>query len=464
MGNKFNLIKIIFLVIVTVLLFAGCSAQTTKNKLPMDAPKSFSKEGIREVPEKWWKVFENTRLNALVDSALESNFNLKTAWERLKAAQAVVDRSSASLYPDLDASAQGEITRPESQFQENETISLGLTSEYEIDLWGRISSIVEAREFRARATYEDYQAAALSLSAEIVRTWFQLMEARSQLKLVNKQINTNEKVLSLIKARFGSGLVRSVDILRQEQLLESTREQKISVESRIKVLENQLSVLLGRTPQKGVEYSFSSLPELPPLPKTGLPVDLVRRRPDVKSAYNSVKAADQELAAAISNQYPRLSLTASISSTTAADNIDNLFEDWVRSFAGNLFAPIFYGGELSAEVDRTKAVKNQRLYEYGQTVLTAFREVEDALVREKKQRERIESLKQQVELAQQSYEQLRLEYFNGVGDYLDVLTALDEEQQLRRNLISSRLTLIEYRISLYRSLAGSFETKRETQK
>ncbi len=202
------------------------------------------------------------------------------------------------------------------------------------------------------------------------------------------------------------------------------------------------------------------MPELPAMPETGLSTELVQRRPDVQSAFNRLKAADRDLASAISNQYPRLTISASIS--TSANSAGNLFEDWVTSFAGNL-APIFYGGELSAEVDRTEAVKQQRLYEYGQTILVAFREVENALVQEKKQIESIESIERQVELARQAYDQLRVQYLNGTSNYLDVLTALDEVQQLQRDLLTARLTLVEYRVALYRALAGSFETQREEE-
>ncbi len=112
-------------------------------------------------------------------------------------------------------------------------------------------------------------------------------------------------------------------------------------------------------------------------------------------------------------------------------------------------------------MNRNKAVKNERLFEYGQAVLTAFQEVEDALIQEKKQVERIHSLEAQVGLVRQTYEQLRIEYLNGISDYLDVLTALTNEQRLRRELISANLGLLEFRVALYRALAGGFETGRE---
>ncbi len=437
----------------------GCASQQKHMEPPVDAPDKFSAAGSLEVTNRWWTSFDDRQLNALVDTAMASNFNLKTAWQRLKEANAVVDRESADLFPDLEGSIRAVGNQTQNNTLDPGSVQLGLSSVYELDLWGRIRSEVQAEKLRAQATLADYQTAALSLSAEITRTWYRLSEARNEKDLVRKQIKTNKKVLNLLENRFGTGQIRSVDILRQRQLLESTREQLTNVEMRIRLLEHQLSVLLGRPPQRELDHYADELPTLPPPPVTGVPIELVRRRPDVQSAFNSLRAADRDLAAAISSQYPRLTLSASVSS--APDNAQNLFENWAMSFAGNLVAPILYGGQLSAEVDRNRALKKQRLYEYGQTILTAFREVENALVQEKMQRERIRSLEKQVKLAEQAYDQLQLEYFNGMADYLDVLTALDEVQQLQRDLLSARLTLVEYRIALHRSLAGSFETDRE---
>ncbi len=446
------------------LFLFSCATQTKNVSLPVDTPQTFSNSGTSEMPDRWWTAFGSKELNAAVDTALQSNFNLKTAWQRLRASQAVVDRESSVLFPDLEATAQAETTRDrdtESDFEDAESLSLGLSSVYEVDLWGRIRSAVDAEQFRAQATLADYRTAGLSLSAEITRTWYRLAEALNQVKLVEQQINTNEKVLNLLVNRYGGGQIRVVDILRQKQLLESSREQKQVAESRTQVLENQLAVLLGRPPQQDIDLRPEHLPDLPPLPETGVPMDLVRRRPDVRSAFNLLQAADRDLASAISNQYPRMTLSASV--TTFADNAGSLFEDWAMSFGGNLLAPIFRGGELRAEVDRTEAVKQQQLYQYGQTVLVAFREVEDALVQEQKQKQRIKNIREQVKLATQAYEQLQFQYFNGAANYLEVLTALDEVQQLRRDMLSARLTIVEFRIALYRALAGSFETGRENE-
>ena len=443
-------------------LLLGCTPHKETVDSPVQESPPFSRSGAVEMPSQWWTSFENKQLNALVDTALSSNFDIQTAWQRLQASEAVVDRETGGLFPTLDASAEAQTTRnQQTSFGSSDDFSAGLSSSYEIDLWGRIGSQVDAAEYRAQATLADYQTAALTVSAEVVRTWARLAEAQKQLSLVESQIETNQKVLDLLKNRFGTGQIRGVDILRQRQLLESTREQKSNAEANLNVLQHELSVLLGQSPQDTLQITPEQMPELPPLPETGVPIDLIQRRPDVKSAFNLVKAADRDLASAISNQYPRLTLSASL--TSSSNTAGNLFEEWATSFAGNLLAPIFRGGELSAEVDRLEAVKKQRLYEYGQTILTAFQEVEDALIREQKQRESIDRLEEQVTLAEQAYNQLRLEYLNGTSNYLDVLTALDEVQQLRRDLLTAELTLIEYRIGLYRALAGSFETERENE-
>lgn len=454
------IIRYIIFLSLTMFLFS-CSHKK-EISLPFESPQTFSISGTEEVTQYWWSTFGDTSLNKFISIALKSNLNLKSAWQRLREANAIVDRETAPIFPWIDAFAEGEVSESDIQVvSDNKQFALGLAASYELDLWGKIRARIDAEQYREKASLADYRTAALSISAEVTRTWYQLMEAWNQLELINEQIKINEKALRLINARFGSGQVRSVDILRQQQLLEATIEQRISTELRIDLLENQFAVLLGRPPQDEVKYIYNSLPELPPLPETGIPIELVKRRPDVQTAYNLLLASDRDMAAAINNQYPRISFTASL--TTTENSVTDLFEDWVRSFTGSLLAPLFYGGQLSAEVDRTEAVKYQRLYEYGQTVLVAFQDVENALIQETKQVEIINSLEAQVALADQTYEQLRLEYFNGLSNYLDVLTTQTELQRLHRNLLSAKLMLVEFRIALYRSLAGGFETKMETE-
>ncbi len=436
----------------------SCAPKLQNVEAPIEEAEEFSYTGTEVIPEKWWTSFNDPVLNNLIDSALTENLNLAATWEQFMAAQAILRREKSSLWPDIELVARSAVSRPEPDFAGGENFQAGLAAGYEVDLWGRIRAGIEAEEFRAEASFYDYQAAAMTLSAEISATWFQLLTLKKQLDLTNRQIETNEEIIRLIRARFTSGQIRAVDILRQQQLLESTRDQKIFFETQLRLLQNQLAVLLGRPPQNLSISPESNLPELPPLPETGLPLELIRRRPDVKQAYNQVLAADREMAVAIRNKYPRISFD--LSAQSRSNNYGNLFQDWAYTLAGNLVAPLLYGGRNRAEVDRTEALKNQQLFLYGQTVLNSFREVEDALIQEQKQKERIEVLERRLDLAQKTNKQLRIEFLNGLSEYLDVLLSLDQEQQLQRDILEARQTLLEHRITLYRTLAGGFETER----
>ena len=448
--------NVIFLVWIS--LFAGCSQRTSQFKVPAEIPERFSRSGQAERTDRWWTAFGDTVLNQLLEHAIDENFDIRSAWYRLKAAQAVADRESAALYPFLDAFGKAEkIRRPaiENRITESEGLSLGLATEYEIDLWGRMQAGIDAEDLRAAASLQDYQTAVLSVSAEIVRAYVQLAETQNQIALIEQQIDADEKVLQLIKTRFAGGQARRVDIVRQEQLVEATREEKINASLRQQLLRHRLRVLLGAPAQEPLTPD-ARLPSLPPLPETGLASGLVQRRPDVRQAFFHLQAADRDLAMAIRNRYPRLALSASVS-TTGEGNF-NLFENWASTLFAGLTAPLFRGGELEAETERTRAVKNEWIYRYSQVILEAFREVEDALIQEERQVHRLQSLEKQVSLAKEAYEQLRIEYMNGAANYIDVLTALNGQQQLQRDLLSAQRLLVEYRIALYRALAGGIDT------
>jgi outer membrane protein TolC len=144
--------------------------------------------------------------------------------------------------------------------------------------------------------------------------------------------------------------------------------------------------------------------------------------------------------------------------TTADDSTTDLFDDWIRTLAGNLLAPVFRGGALAAEVDRADAVRAARTAEYRQVSLEALREVEDALILESKRAERVASLERQLRLSVTTTRQLGTEYLNGSGDFIDLLVAQTAEQRLRRDLLAARRLLLEDRVALYRAVAGAIET------
>lgn len=444
-----------------VLFSYNCSPKYPNISPPIGDMKDFNGGGDLVTEDKWWKVFKDQNLNRMIDSALQSNLDLAATWQQFLAAKAIVKGQASNKWPEIEASAQSAINLPEPDFVGGENTQLGFLANYELDLWGRIGSAVRAEKFRAEASLFDYRAMAITLSAEIATTWYQLLAARKQLEITESQIATNEAIIKLIRSRFVGGQIRAVDILRQAQLLESTKEQRIIFTTNVQLLENQLAVLLGKQPQDSIHFEKVDFPQVPELPETGLPLELVRRRPDLQQSYALLLAADQDWASAVRSKYPRISFSAR--GQLRSNNFDNLFDNWAYSLAGNILAPLFYGGQLNAEVDRTLAIKKQRLYQYGQTTLIAFQEVENSLVQDIMQKERLGNIQRQLELAEKSNRQLRVEFLNGFTPYLDVLIGLDQEQQLRRDHVAAQFQRIQIRIALYRALAGGFETGRNLE-
>ena len=193
------------------------------------------------------------------------------------------------------------------------------------------------------------------------------------------------------------------------------------MEGQAQVLEHQLGILMGVVPGAFDWPRKTDLAELSPLPDTGIPAALVERRPDVRSAWYQVLAADRQTASAVSERFPRISLSAGI--LTSGDS-GALFDDWLASLAANLVVPLIDGGQRRAEVERTRALTRERLTLYGQTVLEALAEVEDALAGEEHQQAYLASLDRQLELAQNVIGRVRDRYLNGAEDYQRVLNAL----------------------------------------
>lgn len=435
---------------------SGCAS---KGPMPAFATSSLpplTESGQIVAPDRWWLSFEDAGLDQQVNLALGDSFNLSLALERLRAAQAVTRREASDLVPDLNGFIGSQNTlRPGPN---DSRLSWGLEAAYQVDLWGQIRTRVDAERLRTEATRSDYHAVALTLSAEVARTWFTLIEAYAQVELLNEQVETNEKGLKAVELRYAEiGEGGSPNVLRQRQLVQSTLEQIVVVKAQIEVLEHQLAVLTGQPPQAATYSTGSAFPELPPVPYTGLPSELLNRRPDVRANYLAMAAADQDLAAAVLDQYPKLDLSGSL--INSAENPETLFRDWFLSIGSQLLGPILDGGQRRAEVARRRALVGQRFSEYGQSILVALQEVEDGLALERYQIERIERLETQVELAELASQQLSQFFITGDATYLDVLSANQSVQRLQRSLLSARLDRILIRVGLYLALAGGFDTR-----
>lgn len=436
-------------------LIAACSHQSPVIPDPVSLPERFTQSGAVPLPAAYWQAFADPHLDRLVQQALQRNHLLAAKREVLNQADALLRQQKSGFWPAVNASLGAGRSRAD-HMDTVKSYSGGLAASYEVDLWGRVRANVDAAELDRLATEEDVKAANISLAASVTSTWYQLVGQRGLRQLQLQQIDSNEKVLQLILARFQQGKTDAADVLRQKVLLEQNRATLADYESNIVILENALAVLLGGVPRATTLPATDVLPALPALPDTGLTADWLQQRPDIRSAFHQLQAADARIAAAVAERYPRVDLTASITSTST--RASDLFDDWLENLAANLVLPVLDGGNRRAEVNRREAQYREAFYNYQQSILSAVAEVEDALAREQHQLRRIGHLQAKRTLDDQVVERLSLRYRAGAVDYLDVLQALITQQQTEQDLLGAQQQLLEYRIALARALASGWMT------
>ena len=440
---------------VLTLWTGGCSHPTGQLRPSVDMPDAFSRSGTQSLSQQWWRAFGDDELDALIDEALTGNFDLRVAWDRLVQAQAIARRTDASLLPQADLAAGARRSRQETgaTASYSSLYSAGLAAGYEVDLWSRLDSTRKAAWLDVQAQREAVDTAAITLSASVANTWYQLAEAKGQMRIAREQIRTNEEVLKIVNIRRRKGVARAADFYRQQQLVASTEAQLIVAEEAAELFQYQLSVLIGNKPELAWQEVSGAFPDLPPMPSLGVPADVLLRRPDVRQSYRQVQAADQRLAAAIADQYPRISISANVE-TSSATSVRDLFDDWLANLAANAIGPLFDGGRRKAEVQRQQAVAAERIDSWSQTILDALQDVEAALTRQEQQSQLLANLEYRLGLARLTYARNRESYIKGQIDYIRVLESIQSLQALERNVVTAQLTLVERRIDLYRSIAG----------
>lgn len=428
---------------------------------PVSTPDAWSTSTSTATPsgDRWWESFDDPVLTGLVEEALGRNFDLVAAYARLEQARALRKSARSGFFPQVDGNANGNRARRNFNFGsgtipvEQDTFSLQASASYEIDVWGRVAHQANAASRDFAASGLEAQSAAMTVAAQVALTYWELVEQRSILKLLEEQVDSSKTYLELLELRFDQGSASGLDVFQQRQQVASRLSAIPPVEARVDVLENALSVLLAEPP-RSVEATLETLPELPPRPSVGIPSDVLRQRPDVRAAELRLVAQDHRVGTAIADRYPRVNLSGSVGFN--AFDFTDLFQQFVWSLGAGLTGPLFDGGRRAAEVDRNRAVLEERLATYGSTILTALEEVENALVNEERQGELIDALERQLAAGRDTLAQARLQYANGLTDYLPVLAALTEVQQLERSVVTARRQWLAFRVQLYRALGGTW--------
>ncbi len=443
-----------------IFLLSGCSVHHIRDGTPPGTlPSRFSgsPKGIagKILPGRWWEIFGDRKLNSLMDEAFAGNLDLRIAYSRLEQARASARKEGAGKFPSLDLSGQtGRQSTPGLiRSSTGDTYGLSGAARYEIDLWEKIASRKNAALLEVEASREDVESLYLTLSAQIADLYYLAVTQRAQIALTDRTIASFNDTLTRVTRRYHEGLVSALDVYQARQNLFAAKAGRPIFEETLAETEHELSILLGHYPGERVSGDLASLPSIPESFPAGIPSQVLEERPDVKAALMRVKASDERVAAAIADRFPSFDLTGNYgysSTSTVVGNISGIL--W--NFLLNLAQPLVDGGRRKAEVKRTDAQFQEALSTYQKAVLTALKEVEDALSKNRTTEERIDHLKRQVDASGGSLRLSKDRYLQGLSDYLPVLTAQGSDFTARSNLLDAQRQLISDRITLARSLGG----------
>lgn len=468
-----------------LLALAGCAVGPDYHRPQVDMPAAY-KEAAPALPAgqagswqqarpaesalrgQWWKIFGDPTLDALETQAQDANQSLKAAAARLGQARALVRDAKSDRYPQLDAgfgptreraspASQG---RPDNGAATSSTLWRAQASvSYEADLFGRVASSVQAATADAQQSAALYRSVLLALQADVAQGYFQVRELDAELQIYRRTVDLRRKTVDLIRHRYDAGDVGELDLDRARADLESARAEQAGIARKRAAAEHALAVMLGKAP---AEFSLPARPisriaiDIP----AGLPSSLLERRPDIAAAERAMAAANARIGVAKSAFFPSLMLTGAGGLESSA--LGDLFNWSSRTFllgplvGTALSLPIFDGGRRQANLDRARAVYKEDVADYRQTVLTAFREVEDNLASLRLLHGQTAAQDAALQAATRAAQLSQAQYREGAVSYLDVLdadrTAL-QQQRASARLDGDRASTV---VSLIRALGGGW--------
>jgi len=478
--------------LLTSMLAAGCSfapearEPTTVLHLPAEyaaAPVDSAAvaDSVREVreAERWWTVYDDPLLEALVDTALAANLDLREAVARVEEVRQRHRIARANLYPSLGLSADGtyqdaptnagfageigggdEPGQPSffpDRFQyDTWTAALGFS--YEIDFWGKYRNETKAAISDFLASEGDYETARLAVISATIATYAEIVALRRQVELTTLSVDILRERAELTNERYYSGLVTTFELYTIQSLYRNTEATLPVLESAYEEARGRLSILLGR--YAGTIDDLLGGDEAPAVVLDPVPVDLtaalLEQRPDVWSAWQRMEAARYRIGSRKAQLYPQIRLDATVG--LQAGSFADLFriDQYFFNLVGGLLQPIFQGGRLRANVGVAEAQFQAAAANYVRTVLTAFKEVQVSLVNLDKQAERYESLRRQTASAAGSVDYQLRSFQRGVGNYISYLDARQNLASAEINLAAAERSLADARLAVHRALGGAW--------
>ena len=414
------------------------------------------------VAGRWWTLFGDTQLDALVDQALTSSPDALTAAARVEEADAVLRQVNAALLPQIDANAG--ISRSRSILPNaveptgllRNTNRIGLSTSFELDVWGRLRRASEAARAQALGTRYTSETVSLSLAASVTQAYLNLRALDAQLLVNRDSVSSQAKSTQLARVRFDGGYVSQLDVQQAEGALATYTAAQVQLEKNRALAESLLGLLVGQPGLKVAAGDLRSLP-VPPTPPAGLPSSLLEARPDVRKAETDLIAANAKIGVAKAALFPSITLTGSLGRESR--DLSDLFSPAaaVWSIGAGLTQPIFEGGRLRAQVEQVSAQQKQSLEAYRKSVQTAFREVNDALITVRQNGDSEVALGQAVQAAKRSLQLAQARYDSGYSPYLEVLTAQRSSNDATLAWVLNRQARLSSSVDLFKALGGGWK-------
>ena len=412
--------------------------------------------------QRWWEVFQDPALQALIRTALQNNYDVRIAATRVLEAQAQLGITRADQLPTIGAGAAAVNERvpkekPVNQEFETSANSVGASMVWELDFWGKYRRSTEAARANLLATEWAHKAVINTLVSNVAASYFQLRALDLQLDIARRTLVSRQESLQLTRTLSDGGAGTLLDVRQAEQLVAVAAETIPDLERQIQQEENFISTLLGNNPgsiARGLK--LTEQPHLPEVP-AGIPSRLLERRPDIRAAEAELMAANAQIGIAKAAYFPQITLTANGGFQSSA--LTSLFTGpaGLWSFGGSLAQPIFAGGRIKSGVRLSEARQKEMVFTYQQTIRQAFRGVSDSLIAYQKNREFREHQEQLVLAAQDAARLSELRYRGGATSYLEVLTNETNAFNAELGLAQAQLNELESLVEIYKNLGGGWQ-------
>lgn len=460
--------------VAAALTLNACSLAPTYEQPQVVVPEQF-KEAVRvwheatpgdQTPRgSWWLSFQDEQLNALIQEGTEHNFLLQAAVARYNQARASLDVSDAALYPQIgilgttsdNRQSDNRPLRSSTQPSYYDDNHINAVASYELDLWGRVRSGVDAANALTQASLADLESVRLVLQTDIANTYFSLLGLDSQIRVVQSSIQAYERQAQIIHHRFDEGVSSGADYYRVQTLVDNEKIRLSALHTKRTQLEHTLALLLGQSP---AQFSLSAgdvfavkLPQVP----AAVPSLILQRRPDIASSERKVAAANADIGVARAAFFPSLTLSAVAGWQNATNRSVINAPDRFWSIGPTMFLTLFDGGRRDALVNQAHARHLEAQANYKNTVLAAFKEVEDLMVDLKNREDTQKNVEQAYVLSNKTFKVSTSRYKEGIASYLEITDAALQKSQIELMRADQQTQLLIARTTLVKALGGYWE-------